>query len=217
MVEWIDRLLFELVVSWPGCNASNLFATTGSNVYLYVRVVWQGPSHNLFYSFISSSRFFLARPSFIITHYYAQTEKESYLKWSKNNADVERLQRFVVASEYQHALQVLNGSSGDVSDLETQVEQLDLKVVDYQKLIESKEEEIELKTTQLRDEYEGSMLKDAKSKEEKHSKELVRVTSLSKNCQDDINKATTDLNAAKTAVDETQLAVTTKQVRCATV
>ena len=34
-------------------------------------------------------------------------EKQNYLKWSKNNADIERIDRFVIASDFMNACKAL--------------------------------------------------------------------------------------------------------------
>ena len=39
-------------------------------------------------------------------------EKQAYLQWSKNQADLERLERFVVAADYYRAVQSLQENAG---------------------------------------------------------------------------------------------------------
>ena len=48
-------------------------------------------------------------------------EKQQYLKWSKNNANMERIKRFVVASEYGSAHSTLSKNSEDVAKMEERV------------------------------------------------------------------------------------------------
>jgi len=59
-------------------------------------------------------------------------EKQGYLKWSKNNADIERIERFVVAYDYTQAKKTLDTSKDEVSVMK-------IKIVDLEH--ESKEKE----------------------------------------------------------------------------
>lgn len=137
-------------------------------------------------------------------------EKESYLKWSKNGADAERIERFVVASEYVRARSALDSTSGNVGDLESQVSELETKSEDVRRQIQEKENEIEDMSSRMKGEFDGK-LKEAKKCEEKASKDLVKASSSWQNCKNDVGKAEDELKSAKSAVEETEVAVADKR------
>jgi len=137
-------------------------------------------------------------------------EKESYLKWSKNNADLERLERFVLASEFVQAQKALDNNCDNVSDLETKVGEWTDKANDLDKQIEQKETEIEQKSSQLKGEFEDQY-KQAKKTEESRSKVLVQTTSSWQNAKADVTKAESDVQAAQASVQESKNAVEKKE------
>mmetsp|Transcript_11304 Transcript_11304/g.17322 ORF Transcript_11304/g.17322 Transcript_11304/m.17322 type:complete len:1217 (-) Transcript_11304:80-3730(-) len=137
-------------------------------------------------------------------------EKHNYLKWSKNNADIERIQRFVIANDYVQARKALDGNVEGVSEMEEKVDNLQAQAEEGRQEILTKENEISDKTTKLAGEFD-SKLKSMKSTEEKISKELVKVTSAWQNSKSVVQSAEEDLQAAKELVIETQKTVESKQ------
>ena len=137
-------------------------------------------------------------------------EKQSYLKWSKNNADIERIERFVVASEFQKARDALEKNKEGSVEMEEKVVKLNEQAELSREEVAAKQEEIAALSSQLKGEFEKSH-SDAKTAEEKRSKELVKVTSLLKNSQEVVTTAESDLNAAKIVVEETKEALRVKE------
>lgn len=133
-------------------------------------------------------------------------EKQQYLKWSKNNADIERIERFVVASEYVSAKELLNKNSEEVSKMETAVAAHEETIKAVRLEVEQKEEEIAKLSEQMNSEMETSH-KDRKAEEEKRSKELVKATSAWENKKSAVKSATKDLEDARAAVTESVEAV----------
>ena len=134
-------------------------------------------------------------------------EKQSYLKWSKNNADMERIQRFVIASEFFKAQKALE--SEDTSEMETEVAELEATAEELQNGITTKEQEINDRTDKLKGEY-GDSHKKAKALEDKRSKDLVKVTTSWQSSKEDVKKAEEDLESARKHLDETKKAVDDK-------
>ena len=140
-------------------------------------------------------------------------EKQAYLQWSKNNADMERLERFVVATEYMSAQKALEGSSTEEMEQQITVFQNQSETLKAQ--VAEKEAEIEKRSGQLRGEFEDQHNK-SKKEEQKLSNDLVRVTSVWKNAQDTVAKAHSDVEAAKRLVQETQQVVAAKEAEVRT-
>jgi structural maintenance of chromosome 2 len=122
-------------------------------------------------------------------------EKQSYLKWSKNNADIERIERFVIASDFMKAQNALDSNVEGFSEMEEQIVTLETEAEGYQKQIEERSEA-------------HSKLK---KEEEKLSKQLVKTTSAWQNSQQMTKKAESDLMEAREAVSEAQVNLAEKE------
>jgi structural maintenance of chromosome 2 len=136
-------------------------------------------------------------------------EKQNYLKWSKNSADIERIERFVIAAEFGKAQLALENNSEGSAEMEQKVTELEAQASQYQEEIAKKEEEIEARSSQLKGEFDENH-KEAKMNEEKRSKELVKITSSWQNSKEVVSKAESDLEAATTFANETKSAVVTQ-------
>lgn len=137
-------------------------------------------------------------------------EKQNYLKWSKNSADVERLELFCVAHQFQVASKALEQNSDGVLAMEEKVVALDAEVEQYREQIADKDNEIQGASSKLNGELDNRLSKTKKAEQER-SKELVRLTSVWKNCQENVTKADSDLGTCQRLVEEAQLAVQVKE------
>lgn len=137
-------------------------------------------------------------------------EKQSYLKWSKNNADIERIERFVIASDFYKAQKALDSNVEGSTEMEDKVEALEEEANAGKEAIAEKEKEISQLSSKLSGEFE-SMHSDAKRAEEKHSKELVKVTSAWQNSSAIAKTAENDLNEAKKSLVDATKAVASKE------
>lgn len=139
-------------------------------------------------------------------------EKQSYLKWSKASADVERLERFCIAHQYYSASQSLQTNGGNVHEMESEMKTLEAKVDEYQSRVADKEKEI----TDTSAEMKGGMdetLSKVKATKEEHSNELVRITSKWKNQRETSQKAEHEVKAAEVIVEEASAAVEDKELQ----
>jgi structural maintenance of chromosome 2 len=59
-------------------------------------------------------------------------EKQNYLKWSKNSADIERIERFVIAAEFGKAQLALENNSEGSAEMEQKVAELEAQASQYQ-------------------------------------------------------------------------------------
>ena len=134
-------------------------------------------------------------------------EKQQYLKWSKNNADIERIERFVVASEYVAAQSTLSKNSEDVSKMGEEVAMHEETMRTARAEVEEKEAEIEKLSQEMNSELETSH-NEAKTDEEKKSKDLVKATSAWENKKLAVASATKDHTEAQAAVSESKNAIT---------
>ena len=137
-------------------------------------------------------------------------EKQSYLKWSKNNADIERIERFVVASQFMEAQEALEGNEEGLVDMEEKVKQYDAQAESLQAQIEEKEEEAAGLASKRQGEYKQSQNMLVAEKE-KLSKELVKVTSSWTNSKDLVKQSETEVEAARATVVETKAALDAKE------
>ena len=136
-------------------------------------------------------------------------EKQNYLKWSKNNADIERIERFVTAHDYYKAQETLTQSEEEALKMEEDMKQAEAKVSFSLHEIENKENEIESLSKRLNGELDEAQT-NAKMKEEDLSKDLVKVTAAWKNCKDVAEASNVELSTADTSVTEINSAITLK-------
>mmetsp|Transcript_5423 Transcript_5423/g.12003 ORF Transcript_5423/g.12003 Transcript_5423/m.12003 type:complete len:1218 (-) Transcript_5423:1522-5175(-) len=137
-------------------------------------------------------------------------EKQQYLKWSKNNADIERIERFVVASEYMSAQETLSKNSEDVAQMEEVVAMHEETMRVAREEVEAKEGEMAKLSEQMNSELESSH-NEAKAEEEKRSKDLVKATSALENKKSAVATATKELHEAQSYVSESKNAITQMQ------
>lgn len=133
-------------------------------------------------------------------------EKQQYLKWSKNNADIERIERFVVASEYVAAQNILSKNSDDQTKMEEEMIMQENIMQTAREQVKAKEEEIEKISREMNSELEISH-NAAKADEESKSKDLVKATSAWKNKKLAVASALKDFEEAQCAVAESSNAV----------
>jgi len=137
-------------------------------------------------------------------------EKQSYLKWSKNNADIERIERFVIASDFMKAQKALDSNVEGSSEMEDKVAELEEEADAGRNAIKEKEKEIDALSSKLSGEFD-SMHSSAKKTEEKHSKELVKVTSAWQNSSAIAKTAENDLKDAKSSLSDIGKSVASKE------
>eukprot|EP00934_Nitzschia_sp_Nitz4_P001505 Nitzschia sp. Nitz4//scaffold112_size70979//61766//65686//NITZ4_005911-RA/size70979-processed-gene-0.45-mRNA-1//1//CDS//3329533292//1505//frame0 len=137
-------------------------------------------------------------------------EKESYLKWSKNNADIERIERFVVAADYTKAQNALNANVEGSAEMEAKISELESESEKYQQQVASKDAEVEDLAAKMKGEFEKTH-NSLKLAEEKQSKELVKVTSSWQNSKELSAKAEEEVQIAKAAVEETKATLAEKE------
>jgi len=137
-------------------------------------------------------------------------EKQNYLKWSKNSADIERIERFVVASEYMNAQKALENTSGGSDEMTEKIEQLEDEGKQLTEDMTTIDTEMDTLSSQLAGEFEKDYGR-AKAEEDKRSKELVKVTSTWQNSKENVSKAEKDLEAAQSLVEETKESITLKE------
>jgi structural maintenance of chromosome 2 len=148
-------------------------------------------------------------------------EKQSYLKWSKNTADIERIERFVIAHDFDQASKALQSNTAETEDMEQQEKSWEAKVLACRNDIANKDDEITERSKKLKGEFEATFGA-AKASVEKHSKELVKVTSILTNRRENVTKAEQDLTLARTALQDATDAASSKaaqtqmeEARCA--
>jgi len=129
-------------------------------------------------------------------------EKQSYLQWSKNSADIERLERFVVAGKFVKATKALDATSS--VDLKSNLEKVSEKVHALKSSVASLSEEVDKCQTAMSGE-----LKDSNSllqkKEKECSNNLVQKTSAWESAKAVVLSAEGDLQVAERLCHEAEL------------
>ena len=133
-------------------------------------------------------------------------EKQQYLKWSKNNADIERIERFVVANDYVAAHSTLSKSSEDVAKMNDEMKMHEETMITARGEVKAKEDEIEKLSQEMNIKLETSH-NEAKADEERKSKDLVKATSTWKNKKLAVASAMKEYDEAQSAVLESNNAV----------
>ena len=137
-------------------------------------------------------------------------EKQSYLKWSKNQGDIERIERLVIASEYMDAKSALENNSEGSGDMKSKVSELQQTKDQLEEDIASIGKEVETLSARLKGQFEQEHSK-AKAEEDRLSKDLVKATSMWKHSKDNVEKAEKDLEAAQSLVEENKASIAAKE------
>jgi structural maintenance of chromosome 2 len=140
-----------------------------------------------------------------------RNEKQHYLKWSKNNADIERMERFVVASEFLNAQNMLTKHNEEISTLQANIASIQDALASIDKDIDQKEASIKSLSSKISDDFETRHAK-ARRNEEKLSKEFVKATSTYQNCTKVLKIAQQELDAAKATLQEATQSVSEKEL-----
>jgi len=143
-----------------------------------------------------------------------RNERQVYLKWSKNNADVERLQRFVIAAEYHAAKAAIAKGQSSVEELSEQADALSRQAQAYQVQIDEKVKEMDTLSSQMDLQGElGTSHKQAKAEEDKRLKELVKFTTAWQNCKAVVTRAEEDVQASQALIIETRQTIDAKKLQ----
>ena len=126
-------------------------------------------------------------------------EKQAYLQWSKNQADLERLERFVVAADYYRALQSLKETAGAEERQTLLAAEAETAV--HTEALQAKQEQIKEYTDRLKGDFEEAHA-ETKEEEETASKQLVKVTAKWQNAQESLHRAQTDHAATEQALHD---------------
>merc|ERR1712085_12929 len=68
-------------------------------------------------------------------------EKQNYLKWSKNNADLEHIGRLMVAYDYHKSMKLLESSEADVKIIEEAISTEEEKLNQFENLLNENEQD----------------------------------------------------------------------------
>ncbi|GMF21420.1 unnamed protein product [Phytophthora lilii] len=135
-----------------------------------------------------------------------RAEKTHYLKWAANNTEMERLQRFCVAHDYQKAQDALNNTAQHVEKMQQAQRAAKEQEEQIGQEIEQVEDEIEA-LHQQREKEMGKEFQQLKDNVEKIGKEVVKFTTKLKHCKASIEqqvKAEAGMNEQQA---ETELAM----------
>lgn len=137
-------------------------------------------------------------------------EKTQYLAWSKNNLDIERIEKYVIAYDYSKAKNMLSQSEEESKKFELEMVQQEEQLAFYRDEIGDKDEQIETLSDKLNTELEPDLQR-LKLDEESISKSLVKLTSKWKNAADVAKTSEEELNVAKSQILESQKHLEEKQ------
>jgi structural maintenance of chromosome 2 len=137
-------------------------------------------------------------------------EKQNYLKWSKNSADIERIERFVIANEFATAQKALENNSEGSEDTTEKIAELEETRLQLKKDMADIDDEAEKLTSTLKGDMEKHF-SETKAAEDKCSKELVKITSAWQNSQESVRQAEKDYETAKESVQEIKASIKSKE------
>ena len=143
-----------------------------------------------------------------------RAEKQNYLRWSKNNSKIERMDRMIVAHNFWRAKTALDTQHQGTDDMEAEANELQIQAEGHKSEIEETAAEIREKANRLSGEV-GTEMSALKATEEKLSKELVKATSGWQNSKTVVAGAQNDLSAAQELLRETEAAVKDKERKMA--
>lgn len=134
-------------------------------------------------------------------------EKHSYLKWSKNNADMKRLEKFVVASQYLSCKKAIENTAS--SRFQQEKKEIECEISALREQMQCIEEENASKAGKIGKEFE-LIMSTAKKDEQQLSNLLVKQTSLWKNAQHDTKKASADVQATNRLISASNESIVAK-------
>ncbi len=102
-------------------------------------------------------------------------EKTSYLKWSANNTEIERLGRFCAALEYSKAAATLARSEKEMDELQASHTELSATIKQLTEGINSTNKQLDMLVAE-KEGKEGGTFKQVQKAEESLGKDLVKVT-----------------------------------------
>ncbi|CAH0481400.1 unnamed protein product [Peronospora belbahrii] len=135
-----------------------------------------------------------------------RAEKTHYLKWAANNTEMERIQRFCVAYDYQKAQDALNNTAQHVEKMQQAQRTAKEQEAQIEQEIEKVEEEVEALHRQ-REKEMGKEFQQLKNNVEKISKEVVKFTTKLKHCKASIEQHTSAEAGMNDQQAETELAM----------
>lgn len=133
-----------------------------------------------------------------------RAEKTHYLKWAANNTEMERLQRFCIAFDFQKAQDALKNTAHTVEKMQ----QSQQDAVDQEAQLEEEMEKAEEEAANLQKRREKEMGKEfqkLKNDVEKIEKETVKFTTKLSHCKSSIetqNKAEKAINMQRTEAEQ---------------
>ncbi|CAM9698542.1 unnamed protein product [Chrysoparadoxa australica] len=132
-------------------------------------------------------------------------EKTHYQKWSANNAEIERTEKFCVAHQYQKLQAMVDASSGELEKMKEAEAELEGDKDEGQAEVEAKEKEIS-KLAAEKEKTESGDYKKAVKREEELSKALVKITSAWQNKQAAVKSDQEAVDALKSGEAESEVA-----------
>jgi len=109
-----------------------------------------------------------------------QRERENYMRWVRNNNDIDMLSRFCIAYEYIQAKTRLDSRNNQLEEMETESKQLTDGIKNLDKRDAELEKEIK-ELTKTREKQQSSAMGAAEQQHGKLSKELTAAESKAKN------------------------------------
>ncbi|GMI31834.1 hypothetical protein TeGR_g11636, partial [Tetraparma gracilis] len=132
-------------------------------------------------------------------------------RWSKNNADIERIERFVVAYDYSQAKKTLDTSKDEVKAMKSDMEEKEKFAEDKTSEINEFDAAMTALKTRLEGEV-GSELSAKKAEEEAAGKDLVKANSALQNADKALLSAEQDVAKAAENVADAEKNVEGKKV-----
>jgi structural maintenance of chromosome 2 len=137
-------------------------------------------------------------------------DKQSFLEWSSNITEVEKLERFCLAAEYKQAAVKVQESENGKTSLENKLEELNKMQEQYAIEAKSCDHEIEVLTNRKHNDMDTALDKLKKSEQEL-SKELVKINSVCNNQKETLHSENESLLSLSKQIDGANANLNEKQ------
>jgi structural maintenance of chromosome 2 len=137
-------------------------------------------------------------------------ERTSYMQWSSNNTEIERLTRFCIAAQFYHSDKLANESADSERSLKAQVEELEEQCGTVKLQVKELDRQVQRLVTVKQADMQGSF-KTLEAAVSEQSKDLVKATSAWQNKKDDLESERKALQECHKAIAEAKQAVAAKE------
>jgi len=137
-------------------------------------------------------------------------ERAAYMAWSSGNVEKERLERFCTAWDFSQAEETTNASSGQMKEMQDEMQGMETKIAELEQEKKSKHAEIKMLQSG-KDAEMGGEVKELEDSATELSKGLVKASSAWQHCKENLASEVKALNKVKKSVTDLEKALNTNK------